>query len=266
MSELLVPGRSEPDEGGSLVKVTPESAGWEYVGFEVLDLRAGQTVERETGGTEVCLLVLSGTCNIGSEGDEWHGIGGRESVFDGAPDTVYLPPNRSYQIEASSDVEIAVNAAPADRGVEARLISSKDIAVLSRGSGSMEREIRPILTEDDPAERLLIFEVVTPNGNWSSYPPHKHDREAPPNERYLEETYYHKLRPASGFGLQWVYSEDRSLDEAVSFRSGDVVLVPKGYHTVSAPPGYDLYYLNVMAGPTHEWRVHNDPEHEWLLS
>ena len=266
MSEFIVPGRTEPDEEGSLVKVTPESAGWKYVGFEVLALGSGQTVERETGGTEVCLLVLSGTCNVTSEGDEWRGVGGRGSVFDGAPDAVYLPPNKSYRIEATSDVEIALNAAPAERGVEPRLIRSKDISVSTRGSGIMEREIRPILTEDDPAERLLIFEIVTPNGHWSSYPPHKHDRDDPPNERYLEETYYHRIRPANGFALQWVYSEDRSLDEAVSFRDGDVVLVPEGYHTVSAPPGYDLYYLNVMAGPTREWKVHNDPDHEWLLS
>lgn len=266
MSELLVSSRTKSDKKGSLVKVTPESAGWKYVGFEVLSLESGRSVERDTGGTEVCLLALSGTCNISSDGDEWRGVGGRESVFDGAPDAVYLPPNKTYQIEATSDVEVAVNDAPADRGAKPRLISSRDISVLTRGSGSMEREIRPILTEDDPAERLLVFEVVTPNGRWSSYPPHKHDREDPPNERYLEETYYHRIRPENGFALQWVYTEDRSLDEAVAFHDGDVVLVPKGYHTVSAPPGYDLYYLNVMAGPTHEWRIHNDPTHEWLLS
>jgi 5-deoxy-glucuronate isomerase len=130
----------------------------------------------------------------------------------------------------------------------------------------MEREIHNILMEDAPAESLLVTEVLTPDGHWSSYPPHKHDRDAPPDETFLEETYYHRIRPGHGFGLQRVYTADGSLDESVAFRDGDVVLVPRGYHTVSAPPGYELYYLNVMAGPRREWRMQNDPEHEWLLN
>ncbi len=113
--------------------------------------------------------------------------------------------------------------------------------------------------------RLLVVKVLTPNGHWSSYPPHKHDREDPPSERYLEETYYHSLRLERGFALQRVFTEDGSLDEPPAFHDGDVVLVPKGYHVASAPPGYDLYYLNVMAGPVREWRIRNHPDHEWLL-
>jgi 5-deoxy-glucuronate isomerase len=134
-----------------------------------------------------------------------------------------------------------------------------------RGSGNMEREVRPILMAERQVERLLVVEVLTPNGHWSSYPPHKHDRDALPEESYLEETYYHRLRPEKGFAVQRVYTDDRSLDETLAVRDGDVVLVPKGYHPVSAPPGYDLYYLNVMAGPTREWKFKNDPDHEWLF-
>ncbi|HEY0128074.1 MAG TPA: 5-deoxy-glucuronate isomerase, partial [Rubrobacteraceae bacterium] len=185
--------------------------------------------------------------------------------FDGPPHALYLPPGTNYRIEAAGELERAVCSAPAERGVEAFEVRPEDIEVERRGSGNMEREVRPILMAEREAERLLVVEVLTPNGHWSSYPPHKHDRDAPPEETYLEETYYHRVRPERGFAVQRVYTADRSLDEALAVRDGDVVLVPKGYHPVSAPPGYDLYYLNVMAGPIREWKFKNDPDHEWLF-
>jgi 5-deoxy-glucuronate isomerase len=128
----------------------------------------------------------------------------------------------------------------------------------------MERTIHHILMEDVAAESLLVTEVVTPAGNWSSYPPHKHDTDDPPRETQLEETYYHRLRDTRGFAMQRVYTSDGSLDETMSVRDGDLVLVPRGFHTVSAAPGYELYYLNVMSGPVRRWCVTFDPEHEWL--
>jgi len=263
--DLLVTSNDQPDRDGSLIKVTPESEGWEYVGFEVLRLEAGRSVSRSTGSEEVCLVPLSGTCNVSAGGEEWRELGGRVSVFEGPPDAVYLPPGTEYMVEASTELDVAVASAPAERGVDPMRIGAEDIDVEIRGSGNMEREIRPILMEDRGAERLLVVEVLTPNGHWSSYPPHKHDQDDPPRERYLEETYYHKIRPDKGFALQRVYTEDGSLDETLTFHDGDVVLVPRGYHVVSAPPGYDLYYLNVMAGPVREWRIKNHPDHEWLL-
>ncbi len=265
MSELLVASKKEPDADGSVLKVTPQSAGWEYVGFEVLRLDPGRTAERRADGEEVCLVPLSGRCTVSTENDEWKAVGERESVFDGAPHALYLPPGMDYRIEATTDLELAVCSAPAQKGEEPLLVKPEDVEVEVRGKGNMERRIHPILMEDRPAERLLVVEVLTPNGHYSSYPPHKHDREDPPNERRLEETYYHRIRPQQGFALQRIYAEDRSLDETLAFHDGDVVLVPKGYHVVSAPPGYDLYYLNVMAGPVREWRIKNDPDHEWLL-
>lgn len=266
MVNLIVSSKEQPEADGSVAKVTPESAGWEYVGFEVLRLEGGQSVERASGEEEVCLVVLSGRCSVFAGENAWEDLGERESVFDGAPYAVYLPPGVSYRVEAiSGDLEIAITSAPAEGGVEPQLIRPEDIEAERRGSGNMEREIRPILMEDRPAERLLVVEVITPNGHWSSYPPHKHDRDDRPNETYLEETYYHRLKPEKGFALQRIYTEDQSLDETVSFTDGDVVLVPKGYHVVSAPPGYDLYYLNVMAGPVREWKIKNHPDHEWLL-
>jgi len=264
--DLIVNSKKEPGQDGSVVKVTPRSAGWEYVGFEVLRLPAGRTVERHAEGEEVCLVPLSGRCTVSTENDEWPDVGGRESVFDGAPHAVYLPPGTDYRVEAVTDLELAVASAPAQRGAEPLLVRPEDVEVEMRGKGNMERRIHPILMEDRPAERLLVVEVITPQGHWSSYPPHKHDTEDPPRERYLEETYYHRIEPERGFALQRVYTEDRSLDETLAFHDGDVVLVPRGYHVVSAPPGYELYYLNVMAGPVREWKIKNDPDHEWLLN
>jgi 5-deoxy-glucuronate isomerase len=262
----LVAGISEtPDESGSVVKVTPESAGWEYVGFEVLRLAAGRTVQRRTAGEEVCLVILEGFCNVSAGDDGWRGIGGRDSVFEGPPYAVYLPPGTEYSVEADSYLELAICSAPAEDGVEPFLVRPEDVEVEVRGSGNAERRVHPILMSEGQAERLLVVEVLTPNGHWSSYPPHKHDQDDLPDESYLEETYYHRIRPPQGFAVQRVYTGDRSLDETMTVVDGDTVLVPRGYHAVSAPPGYDLYYLNVMAGPVREWKFKNDPDHEWLF-
>ena len=264
MSDLIVKSKHVPAAQGSVVKVTPESAGWEYVGFEVIKLAGGETVERGTGGEEICLVPISGTCSVSSGSEIW-GIGGRNGPFDGPPHALYLPPGTDYRVEAAVELELAVCSAPAEGGVEPFEIRPEEVEVEMRGFGNMEREVRPILMAERQVERLLVVEVLTPNGHWSSYPPHKHDRDALPEESYLEETYYHRVRPEKGFAVQRVYTDDRSLDETLAVRDGDVVLVPKGYHPVSAPPGYDLYYLNVMAGPTREWKFKNDPDHEWLF-
>ena len=265
MTDLIVGTKVQPEADGGVVKVTPESAGWEYVGFEVLRLAEGRTVERRTDVEEVCLVVLSGYCTISTADETWRGIGERDSVFEGLPYAVYLPPGTDYRVEAVTYLELAVCSAPAKRGVEPRLLTPEDVVVSMRGSGNAEREVRDILMEGQPAGRLLVVEVITPQGHWSSFPPHKHDQDDRPRETYLEETYYHRVQPVQGFAVQRVYTEDRSLDETLTVHDGDTVLVPRGYHAVSAPPGYDLYYLNVMAGPVREWKVKNDPDHEWLL-
>jgi len=161
--------------------------------------------------------------------------------------------------------EVALCWAPATHGVDPALIRATDVNVFTRGSGRTERTIHNILMEDRPAESLLVTEVVTSGGNWSSYPPHKHDTDDPPRETYLEETYYHRMKRPEGFAVQLVYTDDRSVDEALHVRDGDVVLVPRGYHPVAAVPGYDLYYLNVMAGPARRWLVTTDPDHRWQL-
>ena len=242
--------------------VTPESAGWKYVGFEVASLHRGESVERSLDGREVCAVVLSGIADIA----RWRDVGARKTVFDGPPDAAYLPPGGSLQMTAKSEAcEVALCWAPARKGAEPALIRAADIKPFQRGSGATGRTIHNILMEDRAAESLLVTEVYTPGGHWSSYPPHKHDTDDPPRETYLEETYYHRLARPEGFAVQLVYTDDRSVDEAIQVRDGDVVLVPRGYHPVAAGPGYDLYYLNVMAGPVRKWAITTDPDHRWQL-
>jgi 5-deoxy-glucuronate isomerase len=261
MSLLVHPGM--PGGDGTILSVTPASAFWGYVGFEVL---SGEVAAlRETADREVCIVVVEGSVDVRAAAGDWLDVGGREDPWSGRPDAVYLPPGTSFSVEGA-DCEVALCWAPAPSGgAPARLLPGDELGVETRGYGAQERYIHPILMADREADSLLVCEVLTPGGHWSSYPPHKHDRNEPPLETLLEETYYHRLKPARGFGLQRVYSEDRTLDETLAFGDRDCVLVPRGYHTVSAPPGYDVYYLNVMAGPIRAWAVANDPDHEWTL-
>jgi 5-deoxy-glucuronate isomerase len=260
MTDLLVRPH-EPAGDGTIVEITPDSAGWGYVGFEVLSLDAGRTAQRSTEDKELCVVVVDGRAHVRSAHGDWE-LGGRSDPWSGPPGAAYLPP--ATEVELSGSGEVALCWAPANGGAPARVLEPGGVEV--RGHGNFERRIHNILMGDVAADSLLVTEVLTPGGHWSSYPPHKHDRDAMPDESFLEETYYHRVLPAHGFGLQRVYTADGSLDESVAVRDRDTVLVPRGYHTVSAPPGYDLYYLNVMAGPTRAWAISNDPDHEWMLS
>ena len=268
-TSLLVRGNAAPDRQGCVVTVTPESAGWRHVGFQSFRLRAGQAVRRQSVGEEACLVMLSGRCRARVAGTEWPEVGGRASPFEGPPHALYLPVGTDYELEALTDnVELAIGTGPVSNPTEARvprLITPAEVRVSTRGSGDMERTIHDILMEDQPAETLLVTEVLTPGGHWSSYPPHKHDTHDPPRETYLEELYYHRLRRPDGWAVQRVYVRDGSLDVTVAVRDGDCVLVPRGYHPVSAAPGFDLYYLNIMAGPVRQWRVTMDADVERAL-
>jgi 5-deoxy-glucuronate isomerase len=246
-------------------RITPQSAGWRYVGFETREMKRGARTTTETENREICVVILSGKARVKSGDFDSGVIGERADVFSGSPWSVYAPPHASVAIEAVEDCELAICSAPAVGRFPARVIAPKDVGTMTRGQGANARHIRNILPEDAEAESLLVVEVITPGGHWSSYPPHKHDRDALPDESYLEETYYHRLSPPQGFALQRVYTDDRSLDETMTVADRDVVMVPRGYHPVGAPHGYDLYYLNTMAGPKRTWRFHNDPAHEWLM-
>jgi 5-deoxy-glucuronate isomerase len=251
---------------GRIHHITPERAGWTYVGFDVHRLRSGETISGETGGREVCLVLIAGRAQVAAAAENFGEIGERHSPFGGAPWSVYVPAGSPWRVTATRELELAVCSAPGGGSHNARLIGPDRVATERRGSGSNTRHVANILPEGEPAHSLLVVEVITPAGNWSSYPPHKHDRDALPEESLLEETYYHRIDPPTGFALQRVYTGDGNFDETLAVRDRDVVLVPRGYHTVSAPPGYAVYYLNVMAGPERTWAIANDPDHEWMLN
>jgi 5-deoxy-glucuronate isomerase len=265
MSRLRVrPGT--PDASGKVLEVTPESAGWTHVGFKLFQLAAGQALEGFEPGRETCLVLVRGTAHVTAGTAVFPAVGGRQSPFeDRAPGAVYVPADAGYRVVALDDAELAVCTAPGRPGSEPRLIPEGEMSREVRGHGSNTRYVRNILPQDRPAHSLLVVEVVTPAGHWSSYPPHKHDTAGAGAETQLEETYYHRLDPPQGFAFQRVYTDDRSLDEAVVVEDGDLVMVPRGYHPVGAPHGYNLYYLNVMAGPERRWAFRNDPAHAWIV-
>lgn len=255
-----------PDTTGCVIEVTPETAGWKHVGFKVLKLDPGQSHDGGTSGREACLVILTGTATIDAGEEHFDHVGGRASVFDDvAPGAVYVPAGQAYRVTAQTPVELAIGSAPAQPRGQPRQIGPEQMSRETRGQGTNLRFIRNILPETEPAESLLVVEVITPGGHWSSYPPHKHDTATEGEETALEETYYHRLNPPQGFAFQRVYTDDRSIDETVTVEDGDLVMVPRGYHPAGAPYGYDLYYLNVMAGPKRQWIFRNDPAHEWII-
>lgn len=252
------------DATGVVVEVTPESAGWTHVGFRVVNLAAGRAYHGLEEGREACLVILSGTVDIVAGAERFDGLGSRTSVFDGLPTSIYVPASTPYAIEAVGEAEVAICTAPGTGAGSPRVIAPEHVGEETRGHGSNTRHVRNILDDRAQAESLLVVEVVTPGGNWSSYPPHKHDVDDFPDETLLEETYYHRVSPPQGFAFQRVYTDDRSIDESMAVADGDVVMVPRGYHPVAAAHGYDLYYLNVMAGPRRAWVFVNDPAHDWI--
>jgi 5-deoxy-glucuronate isomerase len=256
----------DADAEGVILDITPQSAGWRYVGFRVLELEDGQIHGGAEPGRETCLVLLSGRADIAAESKRFDDIGGRRSVFDGMPTSVYIPAGLAYEITARGACQVAVCTAPAASRGEPVLIAPESIKQEVRGKATNTRHVRNILSEADTvAQSLLVVEVITPSGHWSSYPPHKHDRDALPEESFLEETYYHRFNPPQGFGFQRVYTDDLSIDETALLSDGCVVMVPRGYHPVASAHGYDLYYLNVMAGPKRTWLIQNDPAHAWII-
>ena len=265
MSELVVPA-TDPVADGVIAIVTPDSAGWGHVGFGLYRLKPGQGIEAETGDREACLVLVGGRATVEAGGERFAGIGGRTSPFEGKPFSVYVPCRSGYRVAAETEVELGVCTAPGGGDHRVRLIGPDEVAASVRGRDTNTRHVRDILPETEPAHSLLVVEVVTPSGCWSSYPPHKHDTDDPPHESELQETYYHRLNPAQGFAFQRVYTDVGGLDETLCVHDGDVTLVPRGYHPCAAAHGYELYYLNVMAGSKRVWRFNTEAAHRWLLA
>ena len=246
--------------------VTSPQSGIEYIDFGVLKLNEGESFsieanpERETG-----IVILSGTCEITSSGNTWKDLGGRTSVFDGPATGIYLPPGTGCDITATSKMEAAIATAPADRPGEIVVVRPEDVKIhLARGKGFFVRDVHDIIVDNVPAQRLMIGETFNRPGEWSSYPPHKHDVDDPPNEVKLEEIYFYKLYPSQGFGMQRIYSPERGINDAYVVENDDTILIPFGYHPVAAAPGYKLYYLWVLAGENRVMKPREDPIHSWV--
>ncbi|OSQ28477.1 5-deoxy-glucuronate isomerase [Thalassospira sp. MCCC 1A03138] len=262
MADLL---RKPSGTRGKVHDITAQSANWGYVGFGLYHLKAGETAAEPTGDREVILVLVEGKAEIAVGDQNFGELGKRMSVFERIPPAcVYAPNDANWTAKATTDCTLAVCTAPGKGNYPARVIS--DIELVERGKGGNTRYIHPIAMEEkDIADSLLVTEVFTPSGNWSSYPPHRHDEDNYPDMTYLEETYYHRLNPRQGFGFQRVFTEDGELDETMAVSDGDVVLVPKGHHPCGSPYGYEMYYLNVMAGPMRKWRFQNHPDHDWIF-
>ncbi|NBN65157.1 5-deoxy-glucuronate isomerase [Pannonibacter tanglangensis] len=251
---------------GKVHAITPEAANWGYVGFDLYRLEAGEELREATGGREAILVLVEGKAEVSAGGQSFGELGLRLDVFEKLPPAcVYVPDKSEWQVRATTALTLAVCTAPGQSTHPVQVLGPEGLTLESRGQGTNTRYIHNIAMEGrDVAGSLLVTEVFTPSGHWSSYPPHRHDEDNFPDMTYLEETYYHRLNPAQGFGIQRVFTEDGSLDETMAVSNHDVVLVPKGHHPCGAPYGYEMYYLNVMAGPLRKWRFKNHPDHDWI--
>ncbi|MGG3693589.1 5-deoxy-glucuronate isomerase [Heyndrickxia ginsengihumi] len=270
MSRLLrKPSNIEQSNGVTIVhEVTKENSPLQYVEFRIVELDKDAKYTEMLGKQECCIVALTGKISVTDGEQSFNNIGRRmETIFEQRPtDSVYISNDRRFEVEAVSHARVALCYSPSENQLPTRLIKAEDNTVERRGKGNNKRLVFNILPDSDPsANSVLVVEVFTESGNWSSYPPHKHDRDNLPNESLLEETYYHEMNPKQGFVFQRVYNDDRSLDETMTVEHGNVVLVPEGYHPVGVPEGYISYYLNVMAGPKRTWKFYNDPDHEWIL-
>lgn len=255
---------------GEYTRVAPESAQWEHLGFGARLMTAGEEWEVHSGGFEYGLVVLGGRCSVRSSRGSWPRIGRRAGVFSGMPYGLYLPPNTHFRVTAESDqLDLAYGWCAAAGVYPARLVTPETVAIELRGGENASRQINSIFPPGFGCERLVAVEVYTPPGNWSSYPPHKHDVHRVDAaghllEADLEEIYFYKIDPPQGYVIQCVYTSDARLNESIVARNNDVVLVPEGYHPVAAAPGYNTYYLNFLAGSAQSLANSDDPDHAWV--
>ena len=263
------PAMNSPDEAppnpflSRGTPITPQSAGWERVSFRLDELAPGESLEGRADGEEIALVALSGRITVEAHGASW-AFGRRADVFDGPPEALYLPPGSEYRVVAESAAEWATCGAASDQAHEPRQIGASDYTVELRGAGNAARQVVTVMGPEFPADRLLVVEGWTPAGNWSSYPPHKHDVLDMPNENRLEEIYHYRVQTEHGFALQRIYSPAREVDESFPVRDRDTAMIPWGFHTTAAAPGHPLYYLNVLAGDERALTALEDPDHSWV--
>nr|MBA2677951.1 5-deoxy-glucuronate isomerase [Ktedonobacteraceae bacterium] len=259
------------------VEVTPEKAGWDFVHFQVRRLNSEGAWRLTTDESELAIVVLSGRLSVHSDRGEWLNFGERTNVFSGLPFALYLPRYTSLTVSAETNCEFAIALAPTDEDHSPHLITPFDVTTEIRGGDNATRQINSIIPPGFPCQRLVVVEVYTPGGNWSSYPPHKHDvhktdRNGKVLEADLEEVYYYKFDHPDGLALQRIYTSPESplqqaglpIDVALVAHINDVVIVPEGYHPVTAAPGYTTYYLNVLAGSSQTLSSSDDSDYVWM--
>ena len=264
--KLLVRPRITDDGFGETISFTPEAVGWDHLGFRSIKIPQGESIRSNTRNTEIAIVVFGGKCSVTSSAGSRSRFGRRENVFAGLAHTLYLPIDTEYILTAETDADIAICSCPAEKKFPARLITPAQVKVDTRGGGNATRQICNILGPDDPADRLIIVEVYTPAGNWSSFPPHKHDVHAPPSEVDLEEIYYYRIERPEGYAIQRVYSYDGERDATLTVRDGELVLIPDGYHPVVAAHGYNIYYLNALSGSARSLAASLDPNYSWVTN
>ncbi len=274
---ILVQPQPTADDPGLILSITPEDAGWAFIHFQVRRLADGESWSFATGEHELALVNLTGTYTVNSSRGQWQQIGGRKDVFSGAAHALYLPRRTEFTITAEVAGEFAVTWVPTTEDRDPWLIRPEDVAVSVRGGDNVSRQINDLLPPGSPVQRLVLVEVYTPSGNWSSYPPHKHDvhiedEDGTLIEADLEEVYYYKIDKPEGYAYQRVYTDESSplhqagypIDALVRAGDGDAVLVPEGYHPVVSAPGYTTYYLNVLAGSAQSLANRDDPQFTWV--
>jgi 5-deoxy-glucuronate isomerase len=265
-SSFLIHSVNLPDhESGDLLSLPRHGAGWDWMSFFVHRLQPGDVFQTRTEHEESAFVLLGGICRV-----DWakgaNQIGKRKNVFDGLPYAIYLPSGNEAAFTAETTCEIAECRVPSDARLEPRLITPGDVVSSLRGGGNASRQIVDVITPAFPADKLMAIEVYTPGGNWSSYPPHKHDFHNPPAEVDLDEIYYYRMRRPDGFALQHLYAGQHAGEQTLKARDGDTILVHSGYHPVVAGPGYDVYYLNFLAGSARALAVTEDSQHVWIRS
>jgi len=274
---ILVKPGVFPDDPDLILSITPEQAGWEYISFQARQLTANQSWSFASGENELVIVNLSGRYTVRSNRGQWSGIGARKNVFEGAAHALYLPRHSEFTITAEESGEYAVAWVPTDQDNEPWLIKPEDVAISVRGGDNVSRQINDLLPSGSPVHRLVLVEVYTPSGNWSSYPPHKHDVHLQDDqgnllEADLEEVYFYKIDKPEGYAYQRVYTDETSslhkagcpIDALVRAENNCAVLVPEGYHPVVSAPGYTTYYLNVLAGSAQTLANQDDPKYTWI--
>jgi len=265
----MTPGSNPAADRSLLVKPETfanrvEDFGFELLSFESRKLAKGEKFRAHTGASELAIVLLGGICTVKSSQGSFASFGKRANVFEGLPYTLYLPISTDFEVTAEAACDIAFCYSRAEEAYPAKLIRPEEIRVEIRGGANATRQINHMIEPNFSAHRLLVCEVYTPSGNWSSYPPHKHDVHNPPGEVDLEEIYYYRIDRPEGYAIQRVYTRDRHLDATLTVRNGELVLIPEGYHAVVAAHGYNVYYLNALAGSARSMAASDDPDYAWV--